>query len=189
MKTRSTTWRRLHDSIMTVLLHKGVSGAKGHQHKESFFHVSKDMPIMVSVIDCAQKIATAAEAIEGMLEDGLNCYLRGRNCAVGPQRKIGGGSRCNGSARWDPARSHISEADRDGGRPLYEAIVAKRRELKIAGVTVFRGLEGNGETAEMHKAHLVHGTVWGLPRPCPNCELTYRRSIAADSTTEVPYFF
>lgn len=46
-------------------------GAKGHQHKQSFFHVSRDMPIMVSVIDSAEKIATAAEAIEGMLEDGL----------------------------------------------------------------------------------------------------------------------
>jgi PII-like signaling protein len=53
-------------------------------------------------------------------------------------------------------RVHISESDRDGGKPLYEAIVAKCRELKIAGVTVFRGLEGYGETAEIHKAHLVH---------------------------------
>jgi PII-like signaling protein len=53
-------------------------------------------------------------------------------------------------------RVHISESDRDGGKPLYEAIVAKCRELKIAGVTVFRGLEGYGETAAMHQAHLVH---------------------------------
>jgi len=53
-------------------------------------------------------------------------------------------------------RIHISESDRDRGKPLYEAIVAKCRELKIAGCTVFRGLEGYGETAEMHRAHLVH---------------------------------
>jgi PII-like signaling protein len=53
-------------------------------------------------------------------------------------------------------RVHISESDRHGGKPLHEAIVAKCRELKIAGVTVFRGLEGYGETAEIHKAHLVH---------------------------------
>jgi len=53
-------------------------------------------------------------------------------------------------------RIHVSERDRDQGKPLYEAIVAKCRELKIAGATVFRGLEGYGETAEMHKAHLVH---------------------------------
>lgn len=53
-------------------------------------------------------------------------------------------------------RIHISETDRHRGKPLYEAIVAKCRELKIAGATVFLGLEGYGETAEMHRAHLVH---------------------------------
>ena len=53
-------------------------------------------------------------------------------------------------------RIHISESDRHDGKPLYEAIVAKCRELKIAGATVFCGVEGYGETAEMHKAHLVH---------------------------------
>ena len=52
-------------------------------------------------------------------------------------------------------RIHISEADRHGGKPLYEAIVAKCREWKLAGATVFAGVEGYGETAEMHKAHLV----------------------------------
>jgi uncharacterized protein len=52
-------------------------------------------------------------------------------------------------------RVHISESDRVGHRPLYEAIVEKCREMKIAGATVFRGLEGYGETGEMHRAHLV----------------------------------
>ncbi|HXM42261.1 MAG TPA: DUF190 domain-containing protein [Bryobacteraceae bacterium] len=52
-------------------------------------------------------------------------------------------------------RIHISESDRFEGKPLYEAIVNKCREMKIAGATVFRGLEGYGETAEMHKYHLT----------------------------------
>ena len=52
-------------------------------------------------------------------------------------------------------RIHIAESDRCGGKPLYEAIVQKCREMKIAGATVFRGLEGYGETAEMHKHHLT----------------------------------
>ena len=52
-------------------------------------------------------------------------------------------------------RIHISESDRYQGKPLYEAIVAKCRDLKIAGATVLCGLEGYGETAELHKAHLV----------------------------------
>jgi len=52
-------------------------------------------------------------------------------------------------------RIHISESDRHQGKPLYEAIVAKCRELKIAGATVLRGLEGYGETADLHRAHLI----------------------------------
>ncbi|HLY15666.1 MAG TPA: DUF190 domain-containing protein [Bryobacteraceae bacterium] len=52
-------------------------------------------------------------------------------------------------------RIHLKESDRGGGRPLYKAIVDKCREMKIAGATVFRGLEGYGETAAMHKSHLI----------------------------------
>jgi len=52
-------------------------------------------------------------------------------------------------------RIHISEGDTHQGQPLHEAIVAKCREMGIAGATVFPGLEGYGESAEMHKAHLV----------------------------------
>ena len=59
--------------IAGATVYRGILGygAKGHQHKQSFFHVSRDMPIMVSVIDTAEKIAAAGEAMEGMLEDGL----------------------------------------------------------------------------------------------------------------------
>jgi PII-like signaling protein len=46
-------------------------GAKGHEHKASFFHPMRDLPIMVSVIDTAEKISAAAAAIEEMLQDGL----------------------------------------------------------------------------------------------------------------------
>ena len=59
--------------IAGATVYRGILGygAKGHQHKKSFFHVSQDLPIMVTVIDTAEKIAAAAEAIEGMVEDGL----------------------------------------------------------------------------------------------------------------------
>lgn len=52
-------------------------------------------------------------------------------------------------------RIHISEADRHQGKALYEALLEKCRELKIGGATVFRGLEGFGETAGLHKPHLT----------------------------------
>jgi PII-like signaling protein len=59
--------------IAGATVYRGILGygAKGHQHKKSFFHVSRDMPIMISVIDSPEKISAAAETIEGMLEDGL----------------------------------------------------------------------------------------------------------------------
>ncbi len=52
-------------------------------------------------------------------------------------------------------RLHFGESDRYNGKPLYEAIVHRCKELKIAGATVFRGLEGYGETAEIHHHHLM----------------------------------
>lgn len=52
-------------------------------------------------------------------------------------------------------RLHFTERDRYRDKPLYEAIVEKCREMKIAGVTVFRGLEGYGDTAEIHRSHVL----------------------------------
>src|SRR6266700_3129316 len=52
-------------------------------------------------------------------------------------------------------RLHFGEGDQYNGKPLYEAIVNRCKELKIAGATVFRGLEGYGETAEIHHHHLI----------------------------------
>ncbi|MGP8246525.1 MAG: DUF190 domain-containing protein [Bryobacteraceae bacterium] len=52
-------------------------------------------------------------------------------------------------------RLHFGESDRYKGKPLYEAIVNRCKELKIAGATVFRGFEGYGATAEIHRHHLI----------------------------------
>jgi PII-like signaling protein len=55
-------------------------------------------------------------------------------------------------------RIHFGEDDKWQGKPLYEAIVAKCRELDIAGATVFRGIEGYGASTLIHKAHLLHSS-------------------------------
>jgi PII-like signaling protein len=59
--------------IAGATVYRGILGygAKGHEHKKSFLHVSRDLPIMLSVIDTPEKILAAAEMVEGMLEDGL----------------------------------------------------------------------------------------------------------------------
>jgi PII-like signaling protein len=52
-------------------------------------------------------------------------------------------------------RLYVNEHDKYQGKPLYEAIAARCQELNLAGVTVFRGLEGFGETSELHRPHLL----------------------------------
>lgn len=52
-------------------------------------------------------------------------------------------------------RVHINHSDRFEGKPLYEAIVDRCREMHIAGATVTRGLEGYGETTRIQKRHLT----------------------------------
>src|SRR6185312_12398096 len=71
----------LHDAIIKRLrmlevagatVYRGIAGygAKGHAHKESFFHLSRDLPIMISAVDTPEKIAEAVTAVERMLGDG-----------------------------------------------------------------------------------------------------------------------
>jgi PII-like signaling protein len=55
-------------------------------------------------------------------------------------------------------RIHFGEDDKWQGKPLYEAIVAKCRELDIAGATAFRGIEGYGASSLIHKHHLLRSS-------------------------------
>jgi len=52
-------------------------------------------------------------------------------------------------------RIYIGESDRWHHQPLYEAIVLKARELKMAGATVLRGAMGFGATSHLHTAKIL----------------------------------
>jgi uncharacterized protein len=52
-------------------------------------------------------------------------------------------------------RIFIGESDRWEGRPLYEAIVLKARELHLAGATVLRGPMGFGANSRLHTAKIL----------------------------------
>ena len=55
-------------------------------------------------------------------------------------------------------RIHFGEDDKWHGKPLYEAIIQKCRELDLAGATVYRGIEGYGASTLIHKAHLLRSS-------------------------------
>jgi|HubBroStandDraft_6_1064221.scaffolds.fasta_scaffold1458482_2 PII-like signaling protein len=92
-------------------------------------------------------------------------------------------------------RIHVSESDRCQGEPLFEAIVAKCRELQIAGATVFQGLEGFGESAELHRGHLLRhdfpiviaivDTAENLDRLLPAVEAMIDTGVLAMSEVEM----
>jgi hypothetical protein len=52
-------------------------------------------------------------------------------------------------------RVFIGEDDRDQGRPLYESIVLKAREMHLAGATVLRGGMGFGHSSRLHTTKIL----------------------------------
>lgn len=52
-------------------------------------------------------------------------------------------------------RVFIGESDSLKGKPLYEQIVLKARELNLAGATVLRGVMGFGANSRLHSAKLL----------------------------------
>ncbi|RPI59838.1 MAG: DUF190 domain-containing protein [Planctomycetaceae bacterium] len=52
-------------------------------------------------------------------------------------------------------RIMIGESDRIHGKPLYEQIVLKARELNLAGATVLRGIMGFGADSRLHTAKVL----------------------------------
>ncbi|MER9896216.1 DUF190 domain-containing protein [Mesorhizobium sp. M0119] len=52
-------------------------------------------------------------------------------------------------------RIFIGENDKADGRPLYEVIVLRAREMQIAGATVLRGAMGFGHSSRLHTAKIL----------------------------------
>lgn len=52
-------------------------------------------------------------------------------------------------------RIFLGEDDNDDGRPLYEAIVLKAREMHLAGATVLRGAMGYGHSSRLHTTKIL----------------------------------
>ncbi|HTQ14678.1 MAG TPA: DUF190 domain-containing protein [Rhizomicrobium sp.] len=52
-------------------------------------------------------------------------------------------------------RIFFGENDKFEGRPLYEAIVLRAREVHLAGATVLRGPMGYGHSSRLHTAKIL----------------------------------
>jgi PII-like signaling protein len=52
-------------------------------------------------------------------------------------------------------RIFVGESDLHKGKPLYEAIVIRARELNLAGATVQRGIMGYGAASRIHTSKIL----------------------------------
>ncbi len=52
-------------------------------------------------------------------------------------------------------RIFLGEDDKADGGPLYEALVVKAREMRLAGATVLRGPMGFGRSSRLHTAKIL----------------------------------
>lgn len=49
----------------------------------------------------------------------------------------------------------VGESEKFEGKPAYEAVVLKARELNMAGATVTKGVMGFGKTSRIHTAKVL----------------------------------
>ena len=159
----------LHDSIMTFLMHKGVSGATAtrafsgfgsHQmlHTPKIEVLAQHLPIRIEFIDTPEKVEEILPTLYEMVSDGLVevqdttvVKLARKSSRAEPKSQH---ERKEGHARL--LRVFLGEADKWHSEPLYDAIVKRLRMLDIAGATVYRGILGYGAKGHQHKKSFFH---------------------------------
>jgi len=160
----------------TVL--KGFFGfqSDGALLTESKWSISQALPVIVEIVDEADRIETLLGAVEPAFPQGVITLERAHVLLYrrggGEAMLTPGGRNIIGTAATSAAagvrtmnvpetgvllRIFIGESDRDPGhdRPLYEAIVRRAREAQLAGATVLRGPMGFGRHSRVHTAKLL----------------------------------
>ena len=156
------------DSILTFLLHKGVSGATATRAMAGFgahhvMHTTKievlteHLPIRIEFIESAEKVDELMPTLYDMVNDGV-IEIQDTNVVKvankeRPTPPKGPHTEMRGTARL--MRIYMGESDQWQGEPLYEAIVKRLRLMDIAGATVYRGILGYGTKGHTHQSGLL----------------------------------
>jgi len=188
----------LYESILTFLLHKGVSGATvtralagfgAHRiiHTPKIEVLAEHLPLRLEFIETAEKVEELLPTLYDMVSDGLievqdttvvkiaNKEKRQLEAKQPHERKAG---------KAKLMRIFLGEADRWNGEPLYHSIVKRLRMMDIAGATVYRGILGYGAKGHTHKHNLLH-TNRDLPVMISVVETEEKLSQAAEAVEEM----
>jgi uncharacterized protein len=160
-------------SVFRGILGLGSTGLLRPSAWSLFEHV----PVLVEIVDSSERITEFVEGtLARLVTHGLVTLERAhvmmyrqrrgeppasslslggllRPLSTVPRVRTGGHMKVNQDGVL--LRVFIGESDVFEGKPLYEAIVARARELGLAGATVLRGTEGFGANSVVHKARLL----------------------------------
>jgi len=146
-------------------------------HASSAWHLVDPAPVIVEIVDSAERIAGFANnELGSILKHGLVTLERAavmmyrHRAAAEPKlpMKLPGIIKdlstvpgLEGSANMKSnedgvlLRVFAGDSDEVAGKPLYEAVVQKARELGLSGATVLRGSMGFGANSVLHTAKVV----------------------------------
>lgn len=183
----------LHDSIMSLLLRKGVSGATAtraysgfgsHQvlHTPKVEVMAEHLPIRIEFVETAEKVDEVLPALYEMVSDGL-IEVQDTTIVKQARKSSKADARIPHERTQGPAkllRVFLGEADKWHEAPLYDAIVKKLMLMDIAGATVYRGILGYGAKGHQHKASFFH-PMRDLPIMVSVIDTAERISAAAEA--------
>lgn len=128
----------------------GASGTVHVQHPD----LASKMPVRVEIVDSAEAIDKLLPDVYDIVEDGLVEVtdveiVKVKARSAPPPLPPPAHATLTGKAQM--LRIFVEATDQWEGRPLYEAIVDRLRQLDIAGATVVRGELGVGSGGEVHR--------------------------------------
>jgi PII-like signaling protein len=188
----------LYESILTFLLHKGVSGGTVTRalagfgvhkviHTPKMEALSEHLPLKIEFIETAEKVEELLPTLYEMVTDGLievqdTTVVKIATKEKGEPELKQPHERKAGKAKL--MRIFLGEADLWNGEPLYDAIVKRLRMLDVSGATVYQGILGYGAKGHTHKQNFLH-TSRDLPMMIAVVESGEKLSRAAEAVEEM----
>jgi PII-like signaling protein len=152
-------------------------GAHRWIHDLASEYSSFEIPIVVEIVDAADRVAALKDELETMVGEGLvvvrpvqvfrYTHATERGEGIGPGSAPGQPLRPDRTSHEEgdipmkiegPGRRvtvYVGSADTWKGRNLAVAIVERCRAMGMAGATVSRGVMGFGKHSVIHRAHLL----------------------------------
>ncbi len=152
--------------VMGASVFRGITGygSDGVFHPTRVLELSAGMPVKIEVVESTEMINRILPDVYRVVEKGIvevtdTSVVKCCPDADDKRKEKGGHMKLEGKAKM--LRIIISEDDKWGGEPLYQAIVKRLITTDIAGATVYRAIAGYGphRRYRQKKTLTVHGDL------------------------------